>query len=82
MPLGSVEMKVPAAVMINILGQRQGKADPQGVQKAEQIPGVAVHIYGKAETKPERKMGHITAVADSVSAAGSAAQSARSIISI
>jgi phosphoribosylaminoimidazole carboxylase PurK protein len=82
MPLGSVELKVPAAVMINILGQRQGKADPQEVHKAEQIPGVAVHIYGKAETKPERKMGHITAIADSVSEAESAAQQARSIISI
>ncbi len=66
LPLSSAEMKVPAACMINILGERDGKAESKGVPEAEQIAGVKVHIYGKMETRRERKMGHITAVADSL----------------
>ncbi len=66
MPLGSTEAVFPAAVMVNILGDRTGKAKPTGIEKAEKIPGVKVHIYGKLETKPERKLGHITVVGNSV----------------
>lgn len=62
MPLGSVEMKVPSAVMINILGGREGLADPVGIEEAEKVYGVKVHIYGKKEVHVSRKMGHITAV--------------------
>lgn len=82
MKLGSTKMKAPFAVMINILGERTGKADPQGIEKAENIPGVSVHIYGKLETKPERKMGHITAIAESLDEALSNAKLARSYITI
>lgn len=66
LPLGSTDMLVPAAVMVNILGDRHGNAEVIGLEKALKIPGVAIHIYGKEMTKPERKMGHITALAKTV----------------
>ncbi len=81
-PLGDPSMKVPAAVMINILGEREGAADAQGVEEAEEIPGVKVHLYGKMETRRERKMGHLTAVADTLEEARANAEEARSLISI
>jgi 5-(carboxyamino)imidazole ribonucleotide synthase len=81
-PLGESDMKFPAAVMINILGDRQGPAEPTGVGRALELPGVGVHIYGKQETKLQRKMGHITVVADSLARAQEIAQVARGYISI
>src|SRR6266849_10909359 len=66
MPLGNTEMIVPAAAMVNILGERNAKAAPKGEVLAKKIAGVEIHLYGKIDTKVERKMGHITAVGDSV----------------
>lgn len=82
MPLGSTDMIVPAAVMINILGERNGKAEPKGIEEAEAITGVKVHIYGKMETRIERKMGHLTAVANTVEEAMQNAKKARDLITI
>ncbi len=82
MPLGSTKTITPAAVMINLLGDRKGKADPKGIEKAEKIPGVKVHIYGKHETKPERKMGHITALGKTVDEAYNKAIKARELVTI
>lgn len=82
LPLGDVSMKVPAACMINILGDRTGKAEAKGVAEAEHVGGVAVHIYGKMETKPQRKMGHITAVAATLEEARAKAEQARSLITM
>ena len=48
LPLGDTAMKIPAAVMINILGERVGPAKPEGIDSAENIAGVSVHLYGKA----------------------------------
>lgn len=81
-PLGSTEMKTPAAAMINILGDRTGRATPMGIEDAEKIPGVKVHMYGKNEVRPERKMGHITATATTLEVAEEQAIKARSLISI
>jgi phosphoribosylaminoimidazole carboxylase PurK protein len=82
LPLGKTDMKVPAAVMVNILGDRLGSAEANGLDKGLKIPGVSVHIYGKAQTKPERKMGHITAVDKNVKRAFNHAKIARKEISI
>lgn len=80
--LGSVDMKVPAAVMINILGDRDGPAEPKGLEEAEKMGDVYVHIYGKAETRVGRKMGHITVTADTLELAKKKAEKARSLITI
>jgi len=60
LPLGSTDMLAPAAVMINILGKRNGPAIAEHVDSALSEPNVHVHIYGKTQSKLGRKMGHIT----------------------
>ena len=82
MKLASVEMKSPFAAMVNILGERDGPLELKGVEKAENIEGVKVYIYGKSPTKIDRKMGHINAVASTMEEAIHKARKARSLISI
>lgn len=52
------------AVMINVLGEPgyEGPAIYQGIEKVLDCAGVYIHLYGKALTKPFRKMGHVTIV--------------------
>ena len=52
------------------------------MEEALKIPGVSVHIYGKVETRPERKMGHITVAGDDLEVVLESAKIARSKISI
>lgn len=73
LPLGGVAVREPT-VMVNILGDawqwRDGKvaADPKwAVILAE--PRAKLHLYGKAEPRPGRKMGHFTVRADTVESA-------------
>lgn len=82
LPLGDPSMKVPAAVMINILGERDGKAEVRGLAKALGIHGVSVHIYGKKDTRPQRKMGHMTVIGPSVQEAAQKAKRAREALAI
>ena len=82
MKLGSVEMIASTAVMVNILGDRTGPAEPKGVERAEVIPNVRVHLYDKIETRPERKMGHIIATADTIDAAMKNAMLAKNYVTI
>lgn len=82
LPLGSTEMIVPAAVMVNILGERNGKAELKNLDKALSINGINIHIYGKNETRIERKMGHVTAIAKSLDKAYEKALMARQYIDI
>jgi 5-(carboxyamino)imidazole ribonucleotide synthase len=63
-PLGDTRLRSMAA-MINLIGE--GGAGPVVVKGLEEIlrtPGTFLHLYGKAETRTGRKMGHVTAVAD------------------
>lgn len=61
LPLGDTQLIIPA-VMINLLGAPDvtGKVKYEGFEEVCREKGAHVHIYGKAETKPYRKMGHIT----------------------
>lgn len=82
LPLGETDMVIAAAVMVNILGQKNSPARLQGLDEALKIPNLEVHIYGKAETKLERKMGHLTVGADDLEKAKKYAQLARRLITI
>lgn len=82
LPLGSAEMITPAAVMINILGERNGPTRIKGLNNLLDIAHVSVHIYGKSPTKVDRKMGHITATGQTLSQARNRARKARQNISI
>ena len=79
LPLGDVSMPQPAA-MANLLGdvwlESGGQPDFAG---ALSLPGVSLHLYGKAEVRSGRKMGHLTAVADDVEKARSLVLDARNI---
>ena len=59
------------AVMLNILGGAQPIAHLQVAEEALSIPGASVHLYGKGNGRPGRKMGHITVVASSMGEAES-----------
>lgn len=63
LPLGDTEIKKPS-VMVNLLGEKGfiGNAVYDGIEKVLALPGVYLHLYGKAQTKPFRKMGHATVV--------------------
>ncbi|EJT98791.1 Phosphoribosylaminoimidazole carboxylase [Dacryopinax primogenitus] len=66
LPLGSTGMKVPSAAMLNILGFSSSFSPiSQLVSTALTVPGATVHLYGKAESRKGRKMGHITVVGSS-----------------
>ena len=60
-PLGNTDHILPAAI-VNLLGAEghTGPAHYEGLQEVLQIENCFVHIYGKADTKPGRKMGHVT----------------------
>ena len=79
LPLGDTSMPQPAA-MANLLGEvwleSGGQPDFAG---ALSLSGVSLHVYGKAEARPGRKMGHLTAVADHVEQARSQVLTARNI---
>lgn len=60
-PLGEAGLRVPVAVMVNVLGHRSGAPHADGLRAALAVPGVSVHLYGKHDVRPARKMGHVTA---------------------
>lgn len=67
LPLGDTAI-VRAGVMVNLLGDfgYEGNAVYQGMEDVLKFSGVYVHLYGKATTKPFRKMGHATIVDDDI----------------
>jgi 5-(carboxyamino)imidazole ribonucleotide synthase len=63
LPLGLPELMRPVA-MANLLGDLWSAGEPQW-QRALAIPGVRLHLYGKREPRPGRKMGHLNCIAGS-----------------
>ncbi len=62
-PLGSPALRQPVAVMVNVLGRREGTPPhTTGLSRALNVDGVSPHIYGKPDVRPGRKMGHVTAL--------------------
>jgi len=84
LPLGDTGLKVPAAVMINLLGApgHRGATRYQGLDTVMGMKGVHVHLYGKTETRPFRKMGHATVVADDMDQAIATARSMQRALQI
>jgi 5-(carboxyamino)imidazole ribonucleotide synthase len=64
LPLGDVTLLKPAA-MANLLGDVWDGGEPDWAA-ALAVPGVKLHLYGKSDPRPGRKMGHLTALADTV----------------
>ncbi len=63
LPLGNTGSKV-AGIMVNLVGEEgfSGQVIYENIEKIMSIDGVTPHIYGKRETRPFRKMGHVTIV--------------------
>jgi 5-(carboxyamino)imidazole ribonucleotide synthase len=75
LPLGSVELFRPTA-MANLLGDLWRAGEPRW-EAALALPNVHLHLYGKHEARPRRKMGHLTATADSAEKAATVVRKAR-----
>lgn len=76
LPLGSTAMTAPAAVMVNMLGVRNGPAEARGMARALAVPGAHIHIYGKLDSRVGRKMGHVTALGATIAEAEATARAA------
>jgi 5-(carboxyamino)imidazole ribonucleotide synthase len=70
LPLGATDSTI-AAVMVNLVGEEGHEGDVlyDGMNEILAMPGVTPHIYGKAQTRPFRKMGHVTIVDKDVNVA-------------
>jgi 5-(carboxyamino)imidazole ribonucleotide synthase len=75
LPLGSTELLRPAA-MVNLLGDLWQSGEPDWAAACAS-PNVKLHLYGKQAARPGRKMGHLTALADTPDEAARIALAAR-----
>jgi 5-(carboxyamino)imidazole ribonucleotide synthase len=66
LPLGSTDMLTPAAVMVNLLGSRNPASGTANYFKAFKNEHAHLHLYGKLQSRPGRKMGHVTLTGDSL----------------
>ena len=78
--LGRTDLSAPAVAMVNLLGTRRAPAAPNGLDQASAVARAFVHLYGKREVRPGRKMGHVTALGDSPEEALATARRAASYI--
>jgi 5-(carboxyamino)imidazole ribonucleotide synthase len=82
LPLGDPGLRAPAAAMVNLLGTRHRPMLDQDLLAALTEPHAFVHLYGKAENRPGRKMGHVTALGPTPDAALAIARSTVSRIGL
>lgn len=68
LPLGSTDLLVPAAAMVNVLGKATMEETLQSSQAALNMPRAAIHWYGKLSNRAGRKMGHINLTGESAAA--------------
>ena len=78
LPLGDPRLLAPVA-MVNLLGDAWEQGEPRW-DRALAVPGVRLHLYGKSEARPGRKMGHLTAVGSDVDKVVAAAEGARAAL--
>ena len=83
LPLGSTESKV-AGVMVNLVGAEgyQGKVVYENIEQIMAMEGVTPYIYGKKETRPFRKMGHVTIVNPNINKARQIAEQVKNTIRV
>tara|TARA_B110000091_G_scaffold59445_1_gene65147 strand:- start:1588 stop:2745 length:1158 start_codon:yes stop_codon:yes gene_type:complete len=83
LPLGNTESKV-AGIMVNLVGEEgfSGEVVYENFNEILKIDGVTPHIYGKKETRPFRKMGHVTIVNNDIHIARQIAQTVKETIRV
>jgi 5-(carboxyamino)imidazole ribonucleotide synthase len=83
LPLGNTESKV-AGIMVNLVGEEghSGQVVYKNIEQILAIDGVTPHIYGKRETRPFRKMGHVTIVNEDITKARTTAEEVKKLIRV
>jgi 5-(carboxyamino)imidazole ribonucleotide synthase len=83
LPLGNTDSKV-AGIMVNLVGAEgySGNVIYENIEKIMAIDGVTPHIYGKRETRPFRKMGHVTIVNEDMNEARRIAEEVKNTIRV
>ena len=83
LPLGSTKNKV-SGVMVNLVGAEghHGAAVYKNIENIMEFEGVTPHIYGKKQTRPFRKMGHVTIVNPNIEKAREIAQKVKESIKV
>lgn len=83
LPLGNTKSKV-AGIMVNLVGEEGYTGDViyQNMEDILKIDGVTPHIYGKKETRPFRKMGHVTIVNEDIDEARKIAEKVKKTIRV
>jgi len=83
LPLGATRNKA-AAVMVNLVGKEghEGNVIYKNMDQILAIEGVSPHLYGKKQTRPFRKMGHVTIVNESVEVARKMAEQVKETIEV
>ena len=83
LPLGNTESKV-AGIMVNLVGDEDytGSVIYKNIEKIMAMEGVTPHIYGKRETRPFRKMGHVTIVNKDIAKAREIAEQVKKSIRV
>ena len=83
LPLGKTESKV-AGIMVNLVGEEGFSGDVvyENIENIMQIDGVTPHIYGKKQTRPFRKMGHVTIVNTDLNKARKTAETVKKTIRV
>ena len=83
LPLGSTENKL-SGVMVNLVGAEDytGEVIYKNIENLMEMDGVTPHIYGKKETRPFRKMGHVTIVNSNINTARKLAQKVKESIKV
>ncbi|MGV0023565.1 5-(carboxyamino)imidazole ribonucleotide synthase [Phormidesmis priestleyi] len=67
LPLGSPDLKSDGALMVNLLGYETSQSEYLDKrQQLAEVPNAFVHWYGKIESRPGRKLGHVTLLLDSL----------------
>ena len=83
LPLGNTDLIV-AGVMVNLVGVEghTGQVHYNNIEKALSMKGVSPHIYGKKQTRPFRKMGHVTVVDRDINSARETAEKVKQLITV
>ena len=83
LPLGNTDSKV-AGIMVNLVGEENfsGNVIYENIEKILDWDGVTPHIYGKKQTRPFRKMGHVTIVNEDVNKARKIAEQVKNTIRV
>ncbi|SFW75923.1 5-(carboxyamino)imidazole ribonucleotide synthase [Sinomicrobium oceani] len=83
LPLGNTDSKV-GGIMVNLTGEEgyTGKVNYQNIEDIMKMDGVTPHIYGKKETRPFRKMGHVTIVNKDIAKAREIAEKVKNTIKV